>query len=77
MRLCHGVFAVFDDPNLVSCAGLVPVMKLADRCGLSGLVSQRLTGAGACGASNRAGTALPVPDGSPGGSGLGWLGGDV
>jgi hypothetical protein len=26
----------FDDPNLVSRAGLVPVMALAQRCGLAG-----------------------------------------
>jgi hypothetical protein len=32
----------FDDPNLVSCAGLAPVMALAHRCGLHGLVAQRL-----------------------------------
>jgi hypothetical protein len=30
--------ARFDDENLVSCAGLVPVMRLAERCGLAGLV---------------------------------------
>jgi len=29
--------AVFDDPNLVSCAGLVPVTVLADQCGLAEL----------------------------------------
>ena len=28
MRVSHGVTAVFDDPNLVSCAGLVPVLEL-------------------------------------------------
>jgi hypothetical protein len=32
--------AVFDDGNLVSCAGLVPVMALAERTGLSDLLSQ-------------------------------------
>jgi len=25
MRVCHGVATTFDDPNLVSCAGLAPV----------------------------------------------------
>lgn len=30
--------AAFDDENLVSCAGLVPVMALAERTGLSALV---------------------------------------
>ena len=32
--------AVFDDGNLVSCAGLVPVMALAERTGLSDLLAQ-------------------------------------
>ena len=30
---------MFDDPNLVSCAGLTPVLQLADRAGLSSLVA--------------------------------------
>ena len=34
MRVCHGFTATFDDPNLVSCAGLVPVLGLAERAGL-------------------------------------------
>ena len=41
MRLRHGtpvVRATFDDPNLVSCGGLVPVMRLAELCDLSGIV---------------------------------------
>ena len=29
MRSCHNLSAGFDDPNLVSCAGLIPVMTLA------------------------------------------------
>ena len=33
--MCHGVTAVFNDPNLVSCAGLAPVLQLAERAGLS------------------------------------------
>jgi hypothetical protein len=33
---------LFDDGNLVSCAGLVPVMALAEDCGLSGLVTGRV-----------------------------------
>ena len=37
------VSAVFDDPNLVSCAGLEPVMALAEACGLAGLVADRLS----------------------------------
>jgi Transposase DDE domain group 1 len=45
MRLSHtrrAIEARFDDPNLVSCAGLVPVMALANRCGLATLLGQRL-----------------------------------
>jgi hypothetical protein len=42
MRVSHGVTAVFDDPNLVSCAGLVPVLELADRAGLPRLVAEHL-----------------------------------
>ncbi len=46
MRVSHGsaaVHAVFDDPNLVSCAGLAPLLGLAQRCGLHGLVGSLLT----------------------------------
>jgi len=42
MRVCHGVTAVFDDPNLVSCAGLVPVLELAERAGLQDLVAEHV-----------------------------------
>jgi hypothetical protein len=35
------VSAVFDDPNLVSCAGLAPVVALAQRCGLTDLSPAR------------------------------------
>jgi hypothetical protein len=41
----------FDDPNLVSCAGLVPVMALAHRCGLAALLVERLTIAARAGAN--------------------------
>ena len=34
--------AVFDEGHLVSCAGLVPVMGLAERTGLSELIGQRV-----------------------------------
>jgi hypothetical protein len=37
------VSAVFDDLNLVSCAGLAPVVALAERCGLAELVADKLT----------------------------------
>jgi len=46
MQLKHvpaAVSAVFDDPNLVSAAGLVPVMRLAQAAGLGELARQRLT----------------------------------
>ena len=45
MRLLHSAkdtSAQFDDPNLVSCAGLVPVMRLAQRCDLACLVTEHL-----------------------------------
>jgi len=45
MQLSHArraVSARFDDPNLVSCAGLVPVMALAQQCGLVMLLTERL-----------------------------------
>ena len=45
MRLWHawdrGVVA-FDDPNLVSCAGLVPVMEMAEQTGLSALLDEHV-----------------------------------
>ncbi|MGI5146823.1 hypothetical protein ACQEVC_10630 [Plantactinospora sp. CA-294935] len=34
--------ATFDDPNLVSCAGLVPVMRLAQMVGLPAAVADRV-----------------------------------
>jgi len=46
MRVSHApsaVSAAFDDPNLVSCAGLAPVLALAQRCGLHALVATMLT----------------------------------
>jgi hypothetical protein len=45
MRLLHDLaktHASFDDPNLVSRAGLVPVMGLAARCGLADLAGQHV-----------------------------------
>lgn len=35
--------AKFDDSNLVSCAGLVPTVALAQQCGLAALADERLT----------------------------------
>ena len=46
MRVSHSlpaISAVFDDPNLVSCAGLAPTMALAQRAGLADLVARTLT----------------------------------
>ena len=46
MRVSHSpqlVSAACDDPNLVSCAGLAPVVALAHRCGLAELVADTLT----------------------------------
>src|SRR6185436_2428738 len=34
--------AVFDDDNLVSCAGLVPVMTLAEQTGLAELLGEKV-----------------------------------
>jgi hypothetical protein len=45
VRISHAaarVRASFDDPGLVSCAGLEPVLALARRCGLHGIVGSRL-----------------------------------
>jgi hypothetical protein len=46
MQLCHTfsrASAVFDEPSLVSCAGLVPTLSLADRVGLRRLADDHLT----------------------------------
>lgn len=40
MRSSHNLTAVFDDPNLVACAGLAPAMALAQRAGLAALVTE-------------------------------------
>jgi hypothetical protein len=45
VQLSHAgraISAAFDDPNLVSCAGLVPVMRLAEQVDLAGLVAARV-----------------------------------
>jgi Transposase DDE domain group 1 len=52
VRLLHSLArtrASFDDPNLVSHAGLVPVMALAQRAGLTDLVAEHVTPGGGCG----------------------------
>jgi len=43
VQALHKVDAVFDDPNLIGSAGLVPVMRLADRAGLHELLQERLS----------------------------------
>ena len=42
MRVSHGFTSVFDDPNLVSCAGVAPVLALAERAGLHRLVAEHV-----------------------------------
>ena len=52
MRLLHDlakIHATFDDPNLVSRAGLVPVMALAQRAGLAALVEEHVRITRPCG----------------------------
>jgi hypothetical protein len=52
VRLLHSLAktrASFDDPNLVSHAGLVPVMALAQRAGLPDLVAELVGPGGECG----------------------------
>jgi hypothetical protein len=52
VRLLHSLAktrATFDDPNLVSHAGLVPVMALAGRAGLGDLAAAHVRPAGECG----------------------------
>ena len=54
MRLWHTAAATsaqFEDPNLVSHAGLVPVMRLAQDCGVAELVGERVRVAGPGGAN--------------------------
>jgi hypothetical protein len=43
VQASHALAAVFDEENLVSPAGLVPVLGLADRSGLAGLLADLLT----------------------------------
>src|SRR6187397_1392335 len=54
MRLSHTLArtsVAFDDPNLVSTAGLVPVLALADRAGLRELAGEHLSVPGDKGAN--------------------------
>src|SRR5258706_2554810 len=46
MQLSHTrpvASAIFDDPNLVSCAGLVPIAAMVQKCGLKALTDEHLT----------------------------------
>jgi Transposase DDE domain group 1 len=46
MQLSHTrpvASAMFDDPNLVSCAGLVPIVALAQQCDLAALADEHLS----------------------------------
>jgi hypothetical protein len=43
VKASHRVDAVFDDPNLVGSAGLLPVLRLAEAAGLYRLLGERLT----------------------------------
>ncbi len=46
MQLSHrwsGASPLFDEENLVSCAGLVPVMELAEQAGLSELITTKVS----------------------------------
>ncbi|MFJ2722862.1 hypothetical protein [Streptomyces sp. NPDC087437] len=50
MRSSHSstaVFAAFDDANLLAHGGLAPAVRLAERCGLPGLVREKVHLAGA------------------------------
>lgn len=43
MKACHSIVPVFDDPNLVSAAGLVPVLELGRRAGLEDLLAEHVS----------------------------------
>ncbi len=43
MKASHTIRPVFDDPNLVSAAGLVPVLRLAESAGLHELLEEQLS----------------------------------
>jgi Transposase DDE domain group 1 len=53
-HVSSAVAAAFDEPNLIADAGLVPVVRLAERAGLPELTAQavRITGAGNSGGAN-------------------------
>jgi hypothetical protein len=51
MRSCHNLSAGFDEPNVVSCAGLIPVMTLAERAGLHDLARAQVRVPGSAGSN--------------------------
>jgi hypothetical protein len=60
VRLLHALartHASFDDPDLVSRAGLIPVMALAQRAGLADLIAEHVRPGGPCGV----GAQLKIP----------------
>jgi hypothetical protein len=70
VRLLHAasrVDAAFDEPNVVSAAGLVPVLRLAAAAGLWRLVRERLRVGGPCGA-NAAGKVATIVAGMAAGA---------
>jgi hypothetical protein len=73
MRSSHtaaAVSAVFDDENLIGYGGLVPVLRLAERCGLPDLVDERvcITGAANSGGANPAAKVLSLVAGMTAGA---------
>ncbi len=92
MRLLHSLAKThvsFDDPNLVSRAGLVPVMALAQRAALGDLVREHVRPGGECGVNapvkigclvaarpDDAGVPLPIPLRAGLASFGGWLSAD-
>jgi hypothetical protein len=50
----HKTHAFFDDEDLVSCAGLVPVLRLAGSCGWTGLIGEHVRVADRLGANTGA-----------------------
>jgi hypothetical protein len=51
VRVSHGLRAHFDEPNLVSAAGLAPVVALAERAGLHELTERHLSVPGSAGSN--------------------------
>jgi hypothetical protein len=49
VRVNHGMSAGFDDPNLISCEGLVPVLALVERARLHDLVDEHVRVPGSVG----------------------------